>query len=133
MTTCLGDRPSRSAGKIPGGGTPCATPCSPLRSPTSLGDAGPEAEIVRPTKDERANASHIGALRRVVGTLAIEVNQESICALEILENPMRTKATVLQSTSLSIRERLRDHLKRVLVNHVSNPRPERVMQNVWSY
>jgi hypothetical protein len=48
--TCFGSRPSTSAGKIPGGGTPRATPCSPLRSPTSLGDAAPEAEIGRPTK-----------------------------------------------------------------------------------
>jgi hypothetical protein len=38
--TGFGNRPSRSAGKIPGGGTPRATPCSPLRSPINLGDAG---------------------------------------------------------------------------------------------
>ena len=38
--TGFGNRPSRSAGKLPGGGTPRATPCSPLRSPINLGDAG---------------------------------------------------------------------------------------------
>ena len=53
----------------------------------------------------------------------IDIDQESVCALEVLEESDSNRSHPLSnSASLSVRERFGDNLKGVVVNHVSDPR-----------
>jgi hypothetical protein len=54
--TCFGNRPSRSAGRFQEGEH--SAPCSPLRSPTDLRDAGQKQRLVEGRNDEQATFAH---------------------------------------------------------------------------